>query len=70
MTGSMRCVVNGEAQELPDAASVAELLRLRGLEKSACAVEVNASLVPKREHAGLALAEGDRVEIVTLVGGG
>lgn len=70
MADPMRCVVNGEAQELPDAASVAELLRLRGLDRSPCAVEVNGALAPRREHRERTLAEGDRVEIVTLVGGG
>ena len=36
----------------------------------AAAVEVNEALVPKREHPEHELADGDTVEIVTLVGGG
>jgi thiamine biosynthesis protein ThiS len=31
---------------------------------------VNKGLVPKREHDGRRLEDGDRVELVTLVGGG
>ena len=34
------------------------------------AVEVNLQLVPRHRHAEHRLAEGDRLEIVTLVGGG
>jgi sulfur carrier protein len=34
------------------------------------AVERNRDLVPRAQHAACALEAGDRVEIVTLVGGG
>jgi len=34
------------------------------------AVEVNRELVPRERQAAHRLADGDRVEIVTLVGGG
>ena len=66
----MTLVVNGQSKELPSGTSVADLVREMGLEKAACAVEVNKRLVPKAMHAGKALAEGDAVEVVTLVGGG
>jgi sulfur carrier protein len=49
---------------------VAALLASLGLDKAPCAVEVNARLVRKSEHPTHALAAGDRVEVVTLVGGG
>ncbi len=66
----MEIVVNGERQVLPEGASVEELIRRLGLERQACAVEVNKELVPKKRHADRGLNAGDRVEIVTLVGGG
>ena len=34
------------------------------------AVEVNRTVVARREHATRTVAAGDRIEIVTLVGGG
>jgi sulfur carrier protein len=46
------------------------MLRTVGREGVPCAVEVNRSLVPHRRHAEHALRDGDRVEVVTLVGGG
>jgi sulfur carrier protein len=67
----MTIVVNGTSREIGDGAmSVAGLLVHLGMAGMPCAVEVNETLVPKREHAARQLAEGDRVEIVTLVGGG
>lgn len=66
----MNVTVNGEPQELPSDATVRTLIETLGLAGKACAAEVNAELVPFRKHAETALKEGDRVEIVTLVGGG
>jgi len=66
----MKLTVNGEQQQLPDAARVADLVTHLGLTDRPCAVEVNRKLVPRREHDHQSLAEGDIVEIVTLVGGG
>jgi len=51
-------------------ATVAELLKDLGLEPKHVAVEVNLELVPRARHAEHRLADGDRLEIVTLVGGG
>jgi sulfur carrier protein len=66
----MQITVNGQSQTLPDGQTVAELIEKQGLSGQPCAVEVNRKLVPKRQHAEHALAEGDTVELVTLVGGG
>jgi sulfur carrier protein len=66
----MRVLVNGVEQEVPDATTVAGLVERMGLAGQACAAEVNRSLVPRREQEGRTLAEGDVVELVTLVGGG
>jgi sulfur carrier protein len=66
----MRILVNGREQEVPEGATVAELIQMMGLGASACAAEVNKDVIPKRDQADWALAEGDLVELVTLVGGG
>ena len=66
----MRIELNGSPRDLPGPATVAELLRDRGLDRSPCAVEVNSRRVRTPDHPAHALAEGDRVEVVTLVGGG
>lgn len=66
----MHVLVNSEPRSLPENATIADLIRELGLEKAACAVEVNKKLVPKAKHADTRLADQDSIEVVTLVGGG
>ena len=66
----MRISINGEARDVPSGTTVAALLELLAVPRQATAVEVNREIVPRSQHADRALAEGDAVEIVTLVGGG
>lgn len=66
----MTITVNGEAKTVPDGSTVRDLIEAMGLGKAACAAEVNRELVPRREQPARRLAEGDVVELVTLVGGG
>ena len=67
---SVKIVVNGQPRELPQPATVAELLRLLELPLRGVAVELNLQIVPRARHAEHVLADGDRLEIVSLVGGG
>ena len=66
----MQITVNGEPREVPKGATVAALVADLPLPRGPTAVEVNRVLVPRSEQASRALAEGDAIEIVTLVGGG
>ena len=66
----MRITVNGNIQDLPDAATVAQLLDQLKVRRDAIAVEVNREIVPRAQHAAQPLREGDVVEVVTFVGGG
>jgi thiazole synthase len=62
--------VNGEDRSFPRPVTVAELLGHLGRDSRKVAVEVNEEVVPAGRHGERALQAGDRVEIVTLVGGG
>lgn len=62
--------VNGEPRQTPMGTTIAALLAELGVEPRQVAVEVNLELVPRGRHAEHALAAGDRLEVVTLVGGG
>ncbi|MDX1945346.1 MAG: sulfur carrier protein ThiS [Pirellulaceae bacterium] len=66
----MIVTVNGQPRELPDQATVAELLERLALPTRGLAVEVNLAIVPRQRHGEHRLAEGDKLEIVSLVGGG
>jgi sulfur carrier protein len=66
----MQILVNDQPCETAEACTVAALLEQLGLTGKPVAVEVNLQLVPRQRHAEHVLAGGDRLEIVTLVGGG
>ena len=66
----MKVWVNGEPRELEEGTTLSGLLTELALSGPGVAVEVNAEVVRRARHAEHCLAEGDRVEIVTFVGGG
>lgn len=66
----MQIVVNGDAREVAAGTSVAQLIKLLRLPPRFLAVERNLEIVPRERHAECILSDGDRLEIVTLVGGG
>jgi sulfur carrier protein len=66
----MQISINGQPREVQSPTTVAELLGQLGLAGKPVAVEVNLELVPQQQHAQHRLAAGDKLEIVTLVGGG
>lgn len=66
----IRIQLNGAPREVPEGSTVAELVEALGLVPEQVAVELNRGLVPRARRAQTRLREGDRVELVTLVGGG
>ena len=66
----MQITLNGTLREVAKEITVTELLGEIGLRPQQVAVEVNRELVPRSRHQSHVLQTGDRVEIVTLVGGG
>lgn len=66
----MRVLVNGEARDLHEGASVATLLAALDLDGRRLGIEVNRTIVPKSAYAATRLGDGDAVEIVHFVGGG
>lgn len=70
MNDTLTVQVNGDEVALAPGATVADLVASRGLRPEQVAVEVNRAIVPRAEHANHTLGAGDRVEIVTMVGGG
>jgi thiamine biosynthesis protein ThiS len=66
----LELTVNGEARSVPAPLDLAGLLAALGIDPRTVAVELNRQIVPRAEFAGRALAAGDRLEIIRLVGGG
>jgi thiamine biosynthesis protein ThiS len=67
---TLHVTVNGEERMLPSPCTVAQLLVLLELDARLIAIERNKKLVRRAQFDSEALAEGDRIEIVTFVGGG
>ena len=70
MAGMISVTLNGEPRTLAPGTSVAALLALLALPAEKVAVERNLAIVPRSTFAAVALADGDRLEIVHFVGGG
>lgn len=66
----MEIYVNGEARQVADRLSIAQLVEALGLTGQRIAVEVNVEIVPRSTHAEHLLQTGDRIEIVRAIGGG
>jgi sulfur carrier protein len=67
---AVNILVNGAPREVPAGTTIAQLLSQLDLPSRSVAVEVNLQLVPRTRHAEHRLREADRLEVVTLVGGG
>ena len=66
----MIIIINGQSRQLAEPLTVEELLRRLEMPSRGVAVEVNCKIVRRAEHATRQVADGDRLEIVSLVGGG
>ena len=63
-------IVNGQSRDVPEGSTAADLVTALGFAGRPLAVEVNEAVVPRPRLADCRLKAGDRLELVTLVGGG
>jgi sulfur carrier protein len=66
----MQVNLNGTPHDLPENASIHDLLTELGLADKRLAVEVNCEIVPRSNHQSHRLNPDDKVEIVHAIGGG
>jgi thiamine biosynthesis protein ThiS len=66
----MNVIINGENREVSDRILLSTLIEEMGISSTRVAVERNRRIVPPEEYGNTRLAEGDRLEIVSFVGGG
>jgi sulfur carrier protein len=67
---NIRITLNGEPRALPPGTTVDGLVGDLGLRSDVVAVELNERLVARTARTSTVLRDGDRLEVVTLVGGG
>ena len=62
--------VNGKQIQLTSEMSVADYLEQNNYKINRIAVEMNEEILPKYSYSDTMLKDGDRLEVVTFVGGG
>jgi sulfur carrier protein len=70
MSTTIDVVINGQPRQIADGTSILALIGELGLSGKPVAVERNREIVPRAQHGTTVLAAGDRLEVVTFVGGG
>lgn len=66
----MKVTVNGQTREVPPGTTLAALVRQLNVRTDRIATERNLKVVPKAQYEATVLQEGDKLEVVTFVGGG
>jgi thiamine biosynthesis protein ThiS len=66
----MQLTINGEIRDVPEVATLSELIAALSLDTRKVAVERNLEIVPRSQHGVTPVVEGDRFEIVHFIGGG
>ena len=61
---------NGASHQAQPETTVRAVLDAAKIESRFCAVEVNEEILPKSQYDTYRVQPGDRIEVVTLVGGG
>ncbi|MBX3237471.1 MAG: sulfur carrier protein ThiS [Nitrospiraceae bacterium] len=66
----MKIQVNGESRGISDGQTVAALLRELDIRTDRVAVELNLEILDRKDFDTRGLRDGDRVEILSFIGGG
>jgi sulfur carrier protein len=66
----LEIVVNGQTRDVAVMTTIVSLLHELEIPLRGVAVEINGHIVPRSQYSERLLAAGDRLEIVSLVGGG
>jgi len=67
---NIEIVVNDQSIAISEGSSVTDVLAVLNIRTKAIAVEINQEIISGQNHATTLVSAGDRLEIVTLVGGG
>ena len=66
----MRLIINGKEREVQLSLNIQQLLQELDINAPHVAVAVNSCVIPKTNFEKTRLAENDKIEIVSAVGGG
>jgi len=66
----MKIILNGSEMEVNEKISLLDLMRMKNFDPSKYVAIVNEDVIPKSKIQDITLNENDRVEIITMMGGG
>ena len=66
----MHIHVNGEDRDIEEGSTVSDLLGALKLRADQVAVEINLTILDRKDFNGIVLKKDDRVEILSFIGGG
>ncbi len=66
----MQLIINGEAREFAGELTLSALVEQFGMAAGRVAIELNRDIVPRERWSETVLKDGDKLEIVHVVGGG
>lgn len=66
----MHIQVNGEEREIAEGSTLSDLLRELEVQADRVAVEINLKIIDRGKFEEYGLHEGDRIEILSFIGGG
>ena len=66
----MNILLNNKPEKLFDGSTVKKLLENKNIKNKYYAVEINRKIIPKSDHETYIIREGDKIEIITAIGGG
>ena len=66
----MNILLNNKPVKLFDGSTVKKLLESKNIKNKYYAVEINRKIIPKSDHETYIIKEGDKIEIITAIGGG
>lgn len=63
-------IANGQPHSVKDRSSIADFLQTLTISPTRVVAQMNGEIIPREAFAKTVLHDGDRLELVTLVGGG
>ena len=66
----MNIILNNESDEVHDGITIKEPLDDKKIHTQYIAIEINKKIIPKSSYYKHELKEGDKIEIITAIGGG
>ena len=66
----MNILLNNKPEKLFNGLTIKKLLEQKNIKNKYFAIEINRKIIPKSKHDSYVIKDGDKIEIITAIGGG